>query len=234
MSTCALRIYEAGPTGYGLYRAARGVGVRCEVIAPSKTPRASGEKVKNDRKDTEHLLPQLMAGALTPIAVPTESVEAARDLARAREQVRGDLMRCRHRLSKLLLRHGRMWDASTWTKAHERWLGSQRFEQVNTELAYIDALAAYQGLTARRESLDERLSQVAREAEFLADRQPAARVPRVTHERDQTRRRDVGHVAQEACRPHSVHSRRPLASHQPRSQPQAGQRQPSGQRSQSR
>lgn len=107
-----------------------------------------------------------MAGALTPIAVPTESAEAARDLARAREQVRGDLMRCRHRLSKLLLRHGRMWDASTWTKAHERWLGSQRFEQVNTELAYIDALAACQGLTARRESLDERLSQVAREAEF--------------------------------------------------------------------
>ncbi len=113
------------------------MGVRCEVIAPSKTPRASGEKVKSDRKDTEHLLRQLMAGALTPIAVPTESAEAARDLVRAREQVRGDLMRCRHRLSKLLLRHGRVWDASTWTKAHERWLGSQRFEQVNTELAYI-------------------------------------------------------------------------------------------------
>src|ERR1039458_4221177 len=58
--------YEAGPTGYGLYRAAMGVGVGCEVIAPSKTPRASGDRVKDDRKDTEHLLRQLMAGALTP------------------------------------------------------------------------------------------------------------------------------------------------------------------------
>ena len=105
--------YEAGPTGYGLYRAAKGVGVRYEVIAPSKTPRASGDKVKNDRKDTEHLLRQLMAGALTPIAVLTVSAEAARDLARAREQVRGDLIRARHRLSKLLLRYGRVWDAST-------------------------------------------------------------------------------------------------------------------------
>ncbi len=75
-------------------------------------------------------------------------------------------MRCRHRLSKLLLRHGRVWDASTWTKAHQQWLGSQRFEQVNTELAYVDAVAACQGLTARREKLDERLSHVAREAEF--------------------------------------------------------------------
>jgi hypothetical protein len=67
------------------------------VIAPSKTPRASGEKVKDDRRDTEHLLRQLMAGALTPIAVPWPTFEAARDLARAREQVRVDLMRCRHR-----------------------------------------------------------------------------------------------------------------------------------------
>jgi transposase len=115
--------YEAGPTGFGLYRAATAAGVRCEVIAPSKTPRASGDKVKSDRKDAEHLLRQLMAGALTPIAVPTSTHEAARDLTRAREQVRGDLMRSRHRLSKLLLRHGRVWDQSTWTQAHQRCSG---------------------------------------------------------------------------------------------------------------
>ncbi len=159
-------VYEAGPTGYGLYRAARREGVCCEVIAPSKTPRASGDKVKNDRKDTEHLLRQLMAGALTPIAIPSATAEAARDLARAREQVRGDLMRCRHRLSKLLLRHGRVWDQTTWTVAHRRWLGAQQFEHVNTELAYLDAVAACAGLETRRGALDERLSQVARDPEF--------------------------------------------------------------------
>jgi transposase len=122
--------YEAGPTGFGLYRAATMAGVRCEVIAPSKTPRASGDKVKSDRKDAEHLLRQLIAGALTPITVPPPSHEAARDLTRAREQVRGDLMRSRHRLSKLLLRHDRVWDQSTWTQAHQRWLGAQHFDQV--------------------------------------------------------------------------------------------------------
>jgi transposase len=108
-----------------------------------------------------------MAGALTVVTVPSPTFEAARDLARAREQVRGDLMRWRHRLSKLLLRHGRVYDgASTWTQAHERWLKAQRFEHASSELAYIDALAACHGLIARRDALDERLSRVAREDEF--------------------------------------------------------------------
>ncbi len=158
--------YEAGPTGFGLYRAAVAAGIDCQVIAPSKTPRASGDKVKSDRKDTDLLLRQLMAGGLTPIAVPSPSFEAARDLARAREQVRADLMRCRHRLSKLLLRHGRVCDRKAWTGAHRQWLAGQRFCQPNTELAFVDNLAACEGLTNRREALDERLSRVAREDEF--------------------------------------------------------------------
>jgi len=107
-----------------------------------------------------------MAGALTPIAVPSPSAEAARDLARAREQVRLDLMRCRHRLSKLLLRHGRVWDRTAWTTVHREWLSAQTFAQQNTELAFIDNLAACDGLTARKDALDERLSWVATDPEF--------------------------------------------------------------------
>jgi transposase len=137
------------------------------VIAPSKTPRPSGDRNKSDRRDTDLLLRQLMAGALTPVAVPSLTCEAARDLARAREQVRVDLMRSRHRLSKLLLlRHGRVWDRSAWTKVHREWLHAQHFEHHNTELAFIDNLAACDGLTTRREALDERLSHVATDPEF--------------------------------------------------------------------
>jgi transposase len=158
--------YEAGPTGFGLYRAAVAAGVECQVIAPSKTPRPSGDRNKSDRRDTDHLLRQLMAGALTAVAVPSVTGEAARDLARAREQVRVDLMRCRHRLSKLLLRHGRVWDRTAWTKAHREWLGAQVFEQSNTELAFIGNLAACDGLSARRAALDERLSHIATDPEF--------------------------------------------------------------------
>jgi len=158
--------YEAGPTGFGLYRAAVAAGIDCQVIAPSKTPRPPGDRHKSDRRDTDLLLRQLMAGALTPIVVPSPTFEAARDLARAREQVRVDLMRCRHRLSKLLLRHGRVWDRSTWTNVHREWLGSQTFAHQNTELAFIDNLAACDGLTARKQTLDERLSWVATDPEF--------------------------------------------------------------------
>jgi transposase len=158
--------YEAGPTGFALYRAAEAAGLRLDVVAPSKTPRAPGDRVKSDRQDAELLARLLLAGQLKPVAVPPPSFEAARHLARAREQVRGDLTRCRHRVSKLLLLHGRVYDASGWTKKHRRWLERQRFEQAATELAYLDALAAVDGLVARKAALDERLSRLAVEGEW--------------------------------------------------------------------
>ena len=74
--------YEAGPTGFGLYRAAVAAGIDCQVIAPSKTPRPAGDRHKSDRRDTDLLLRQLMAGALTAVAVSTVTFEAARDLSR--------------------------------------------------------------------------------------------------------------------------------------------------------
>lgn len=160
--------YEAGPTGFALYRAAEAAGVWVEVIAPSKTPRASGDRIKSDRKDAELLARLLLAGQLKSVAVPPSAVEAARHLARCREQVRADLMRCRHRVSKLLLLHGRVYDGSAWTKSHRGWLERQRFDQAATELAYLDTLAAVDGLVARKAALDERLSRLAFEGEWSA------------------------------------------------------------------
>jgi len=145
-----------------LFRAARAAGIAIEVIAPSKTERPSGDRVKNDRKDAELLARLAMAGQLTAVAVPPEFVEACRHLSRTREQVRGDLMSARHRVSKLLLAHGRVYDGTTtWNKPHRGWLGGQRFEQAPTELAFIDLLAAVDGLIARKDALDERLSRLA-------------------------------------------------------------------------
>jgi transposase len=158
--------YEAGPTGFALYRAAAAAGIQLDVVAPSKTPRAPGDRIKSDRKDAELLARLLLAGQLKPVAVPPPPFEAARHLARAREQVRGDLMRARHRVSKLLLLHGRVYEGSGWTKTHHRWLAQQRFDQAATELAYLDALAAVDGLIARKTALDERLSRLAFEGDW--------------------------------------------------------------------
>jgi transposase len=90
--------YEAGPTGFGLYRAA---------VAEGKTPRGPSDRVKTDRKDAELLARLLLSGALTRVVVPPPEVEAARELTRAHDACRRDLMNARHRVSKMLLGHGR-------------------------------------------------------------------------------------------------------------------------------
>jgi transposase len=134
--------YEAGPTGYGLYRAATGAGVGMEVIAPGKTPRGPSDRVKTDRKDAELLARLLLAGSLTRVVVPPVEVEAARDLMRGHDACRKDLMNARHRVSKMLLRHGRVYpETSTWTTRHRRWLARQQFGEVGSELAFADLLA---------------------------------------------------------------------------------------------
>lgn len=158
--------YEAGPTGFGLARALLAVGVRCEVVAPAKLERPPGDRVKTDRRDAERLARLLRIGELPSVRVPTEAEEAARDLVRAREDARGDLMRARHRLSKLLLRHGLVWEQSAWTGAHEAWLRSQRFDRVGVQLAFDEAFDAVLSVHARRDRLDAAITEMAATSSF--------------------------------------------------------------------
>ena len=93
-------IYEAGPTGFGLYRSLTAAGIRCEVAAPSKLQKPAGDRVKTDAKDAVHLARLLRLDEVTSVVIPSVEQEAARDLVRAREDCRGDVMRARHRLSQ--------------------------------------------------------------------------------------------------------------------------------------
>jgi transposase len=99
--------YEAGPTGFGLYRYLVGRGIECAVAAPGLVPQRPGERVKTDPRDARKLARLHAGGLLQPIYVPSRELEAARDLVRAREDARLDRMRDRLRLSKFCLRHGR-------------------------------------------------------------------------------------------------------------------------------
>jgi transposase len=115
--------YEAGPCGFGLARRLRQLGVECQVVAPSLTPRRSGDRVKTDRRDARKLGRLLRAGELTPVYIPEPTDEAIRDLCRARSDAVDDRRRSRHRLKGFLLRHGyRYQGKSTWNAAHERYL----------------------------------------------------------------------------------------------------------------
>ena len=110
--------YEAGVCGYTLQRQLEAAKMPCVVIAPALIPRKPGERVKTDRRDARKLAELLRAGLLTTVRPPMPAEEAARDLCRAREDVREDLLRARHRLVKLLLRRGLVWHGpKAWTQA---------------------------------------------------------------------------------------------------------------------
>jgi len=122
--------YEAGPTGYGIYRLLGRMGVACTVIAPTLTPHRPGDRVKTDRRDALDLARLHRAGALTAVWVPGEEDETLRDLVRAREDAKVDQLRARHRLSKFLLRHDLHPPTAlpAWSKKHRQWLESLKLD----------------------------------------------------------------------------------------------------------
>ena len=149
--------YEAGPTGFELARALEAAGVGCVVAAPGKIERPAQDRVKTDRRDAERLVRLLMISGLHPVRVPSSEEEALRDLVRAREDIRGDLMRARHRLSKLLLRHDVRYDdtASAWTAAHRAWLSKVELGERAAQATLLDYLGAIDALVIRRDGARE-------------------------------------------------------------------------------
>jgi transposase len=159
--------YEAGPTGFGLARSLTAAGIECVVAAPSKLMRPAGDRIKTDTRDARHLARLLRVGEIVEVTVPSVEQEAARDLVRAREDCRQDLMSARHRLSKLLLRQGIVYyGGKPWTVTHERWLRAQRFDAPGLQLAYEAAFDAVLATAARREHLDAAITAMAADSPF--------------------------------------------------------------------
>ena len=157
--------YEAGPTGFGLYRHLVGRGIDCRVIALGLVPQRPGERVKTDPRDARKLARLLAGGLLEPIYVPTPALDAARDLVRAREDARLDRMRDRQRLSKFCLRHGRLLPTSAWTVTRRVWLGEQRFEHAAEQITFESYLHAI-------DLVDARIGQLERAIRETADQEP--------------------------------------------------------------
>src|SRR4051795_3289472 len=154
--------YEAGPTGFGLARALAARGIECTIAAPGKIERPAQDRVKTDRRDAERLVRLLMIGGLHPVRVPTGQEEALRDLVRAREDVRGDLMRARHRMGKLLLRHGVRYDGAgdNWTQRHRGWLGHVELPDRGAQVTLLDYLGAIDALVVRRDALEQAITEL--------------------------------------------------------------------------
>jgi transposase len=166
--------YEAGPTGYGLARGLLAAGHRCQVAAPSKLLRPSGDRVKTDAKDALLLARLARNDDIVAVTIPSPSQESARDLVRARDDAREALMASRHRLSKLLLRHGHVYDGGqAWTGQHDAWLRRVRKEHLlgggaGTLAAFEDGYDAAVHAPARRDRLDVAIAALAADSEFTA------------------------------------------------------------------
>jgi transposase len=150
--------YQAGPTGYGLYRQIRQLGHDCTVVAPSLIPKKPGERIKTNRRDAVTLARLLRAGELTAVWVPDAVHEAVRDLVRARAAAAQDLRRKRQQLLSFLLRHCRIFSGRQhWTLAHRRWLAEQSFAHPAQQVVFQDAIEAIAEALARLQRLEQQL-----------------------------------------------------------------------------
>ncbi|MEX2187608.1 MAG: transposase, partial [Pirellulales bacterium] len=127
--------YEAGPTGYALYRELAEHKIDCVVVAPSLVPIQAANRLKTDRRDAVKLAHFLRSGDLTTVYVPDEATEALRDLERARDDATCAERAARHQLSKFLLRHGRRFSGGgAWTQKHFAWLAHhQRLRRIDRQ-----------------------------------------------------------------------------------------------------
>lgn len=158
--------YEAGPTGYGLYRLLASMGYEVMVVAPSLIPRRAGDRVKNDRRDAIQLARLLRAGELTPVEVPGLEQEALRDLSRAREDAVCARQKARQQLASFLLRHGRVYQGkTTWTNQHRRWLQQQKFDHPAQQFSFEEYCRAV-------EQGDARIDRLTTEMELACEASP--------------------------------------------------------------
>src|SRR5260221_479795 len=156
--------YEAGTWGYTLQRRLEAAGkVVCEVIAPSLIPRKPGERIKTDRRDARKLAELFRAGVLTTVSPPTPAQESIRDLCRCREDVRADLGRCRHRVVKMLVRRGYVFNSTSrlWSDAHRRWLSTLTFENEIDRLVVAEYKLAIEQAERRLHAMDREMEKAA-------------------------------------------------------------------------
>jgi transposase len=153
--------YEAGPTGFGLYRALQKAGIDCVVIAPSLVPKQASDRIKTDRRDAVKLARFLRSGDLTEVHVPEVATEAMRDLERARDDAKCAERAARHQLSKFLLRQERRYDGKTaWTAKHLDWIRRQVFDAEAHNRVLVDSVTAVENATARVERLTKDITEL--------------------------------------------------------------------------
>jgi transposase len=159
-------VYEAGPTGYGLYWQLESMGVSCAVAAPTLIPTKVGDRVKTNRRDAQKLARYHRSGDLSYVWVPDEAHEALRDLVRAREAAKRDEVRARQRLKSFLLRHGLRPapGVRAWSAKYRAWLEALTFDRAALTGTFQDYLHEIDHHELRVKRLEAAIEQAVEQA----------------------------------------------------------------------
>lgn len=162
-------VYEAGPCGYELHRRLTKAGLKCQVAAPSLTPRKPGERVKTNRRDAVKLARYLRANELTFIVVPDEKRESLRDLVRARGAVQKDLVSVRNQITKLILRYGHRYrDGQAWTGRFWVWLRKIKLTGEYCQIVLDEMIITLEQRAAQLARYDGMIEQAAKQPEYAS------------------------------------------------------------------
>ena len=160
--------YEAGPTGFTIYRQLEEMEITCLVAAPSQLPRKPGDRIKTDKRDAIMLAKVLRSQEIVPVYVPTRSDESVRDFLRMCNDIKTALKRQKQQLVLFLLRIGKKYETgkSYWTGSHRSWLKSLHFDekmhQYTFEMRYNSILEQ----EAKLELLKDKIEEVSAEERY--------------------------------------------------------------------
>lgn len=151
-----LACYEAGPTGFTLYRMLEEMEIGCSVAAPSLLPRKPGDRIKTDRRDAVLLAKALRNQEITPVHVPTRTDEAVRDYLR---------------LLQFLLRIGKRYDEgkSYWTAGHRRWMKTITFREELHKLTFEEYYIAILELEEKIARLKEKIEEIGAQVRYTEE-----------------------------------------------------------------
>jgi transposase len=160
--------YEAGPTGFDLYRFLKEIGINCIIAAPSLLPKKPGNRIKNDKRDAIDLAKTLRNGDIVSVHVPTESDEAVRDYIRMRGDFKDDLKKKKQQLLHFLLRHDKKYidQGEYWTQKHRNWIKSQIFSEVLLKEVLNEYYVAIINLEDKIKYLEEKIEEIAEKEDY--------------------------------------------------------------------
>jgi transposase len=141
-------VYEAGFSGFVLYRQLTNDNYSCIVTPPSRIP-TIGQKVKTDKRDAAKLASFLAADLLKSVYVPPANVESDRRIVRRRAQLVRSQTRAKNQISAFLKLFGLKPPSdvnSRWSKKHLRWIDSIAFDHESDGFTCKLLLANYQRL----------------------------------------------------------------------------------------